>query len=170
MQTTRKIVIPTDFSVKSLSHIVHILEQSTEDDRLEIVLLHGVYPSDSITELLFSSPSSLLASLQTPEFKDSCNLIKNKFQSRIKALYADVLPNCSSSYLANYLEANAIEEVYIPMNYKMNFQSKRSFDVRSLLQRGTVPVRELNLPDPENFQITRSGNMADLFFARADAS
>lgn len=170
MQTTRKIVIPTDFSVKSLSHIVHILEQSSEEERLEIILLHGVYPSDSISELLFTSTSSLLASLQTPEFVNSCNLIKNKFQSRIKAMYADVLPNNSRAYLANYLEANAIEEVYIPMNYTMNFQSKRSFDIRSLLQKGTVPVRELHLADPEKFQLTRSGNMADLFFARADAS
>jgi hypothetical protein len=169
MQTTRKIVIPTDFSVKSLSYIVRILEQA-EDERLEIVLLHGVFPSDSISELLFTSTSSLLASLQTPEFIHSCNLIKNKFQSRIKAMYADVIPNNSRAYLANYLEANAIEEVYIPMNYNMNFQSKRSFDVRNILQKCMVPVTALHLVETEVFQPNRAGHIADLFFSKADAS
>ncbi len=167
MESIKKVLVPTDFTVKSLNLVVDIIEQSKEE-KLEIVLLHGVDISSSIPEILFFSKAKLLRSLQTPEFVDSCNLIKNKFQSRIVAMYADIITGDTRAYFNNYIEANEIDEIYIPVSYKMEFRNKQSFDVCSLLRKVTGKKVEINWPEYLQHHTVPTGQVADLFFARID--
>lgn len=167
MESVKKVLVPTDFSVKSLNLVVDIIEQSKEE-KLEIVLLHGIDISASIPEILFFSRAKLLRSLQTPEFVDSCNLIKNKFQSRIVAMYADIITGHTRAYFNNYIDANNIDEIYIPVSYKMDFKNKQSFDVCDLLKKVSVKKIEINWPEYLHHHTVPTGQMADLFLARID--
>lgn len=167
MKTVKKVLVPTDFTVKSLNLVVDVIENA-DDEQLEIVLLHGISPSDSISDMLFTSRSKVLRSLQTTEFIDSCNLIKNKFQSRIKSMYADVITGNSRAYFNNYIEANGIDEVYLPVSYKMNFRNKRSFDVCSLLKNVPVKTIEIDWTQYLVHHTVPTGQVADLFFARVE--
>jgi len=47
------ILIPTDFSIQSLTVLKNILTNSTSKSKFTIILLHGLSLGDSIRDLLF---------------------------------------------------------------------------------------------------------------------
>ncbi|MBK7884605.1 MAG: hypothetical protein IPJ81_13105 [Chitinophagaceae bacterium] len=161
----KKILIPTDFTVKSLILVRETIEQATEE-KIQIVLVHGIQPPSSITELLFFSKSKLINSLQTEEFINACKLIKSKYQSRISSMYVDIIMGNNRSYFHNYLTGNQIDEIYFPLNYKMAVKHPLSFDIIHLLKKCPIKSTALDcLQNPVNIN-AETEQISDLFFTK----
>ncbi len=164
MAQTRKILVPNDFSVRPLILLKKIMETS-EGTNFEITLLHGIYPPSSITDLLFYNKMNLLEEMETEEYLQACDLFKSKFESRIVAMNSDIIASPRRHALNDFLEVSGIEEVYVPAGMKMDFRSKQSFDIVSLLKKASVPVRLISFEPAEELSAEAAGDLAGLFLS-----
>ncbi|MEH0154438.1 universal stress protein [Limibacter armeniacum] len=161
MKQVEKILVPTDFTVKSLNLVREAIEHSSAP-QLEIVLAHAYLPS-SITDLLFFSKSRLIEKLSNKEFTEACKLIKSKYDTRIHAMYVDILSSNHASYLNNYLEGNKIDEVYLPENMEMKPTTTDSIDLVPILRKCRHTTVMIPLPKSLVFIPNRVNQVSDLF-------
>lgn len=164
MEQIRKIIVPTDFSVKSLKVVIDLVESADTNDTFDIVLLHGVYPPSSIAELLFIHPAKYIRDLETEEFKEACAVIKNKFQSRVHSMCIDVITSESKAYFRNYVERNEITEIVLPKGVELDFSGKHSFDIISLLRKSKLPITEIQLGN-EQIDVKFRNDLSDLLLS-----
>lgn len=164
MKTT--ILIPTDFTIESLN-LFKKAAQSTENESVNIVFLHCIYLSDSITELLFFSKKTIIKSLVNPDFQDACKIICNKYASRINSTRIEIFSGTTQNAFNQFLEGNLIDEILIPENYTLRLVNTRSFDPMPFIQRARVPVNTVTWPNTTD--IPEKNQLAELFFSQHKA-
>lgn len=145
---TRKILVPTDFSIESLIVLrTYFQENLTTADNYEITLLHGYStPSDSIRELLFFSKSKVLNDLKLDKYLEAMEILKSKFDTQIKNITIDLFSGYTLSAFENYLTGNQIEEIVTCDRFKFKPICKRSFDLNKIILKSKLktPVKNLN--------------------------
>ncbi len=161
MKTT--ILIPTDFTIESLN-LFKKAAQSVESESVNIVFLHCVHLSDSITELLFFSKKELIKSLVNPDFQDACKIICNKYASRINSTRIEIFNGTTQSAFNNFIEGNMIDEIITPENYSLQLVNKRSFDPMPFIQHASVPVKTVAWPNTAG--VPEKNQLAELFFSQ----
>jgi len=158
----KTILIPTDYSIESLHLVKQALSNLNEGEQCNLVLAHGLHAGDSISDLLFFSKNKLIQSFTNSEFEEACTVIRNKFQSQIKSLRKDVILGKTQSAFNNYLEANGIDEAYIPLNHKLSYDSKKCFDIVPLIEKSKLNVEELSW---RNYELSpERGTLAEVMF------
>lgn len=140
---TKKVLIPTDFSVKSLELVRKTIEDS-EKGSLEIVLLHGVYLSNSITDLLFFSKTRMIKELQTDEFTEAINVLRNKYPIKLDSLHVDLITSKNKAYFMNYVEAAHIDEIVVPQKDFLDFKKVKGFNTLPLFDACGIPCTYLD--------------------------
>ena len=85
----RKILVPTDLSVKSLNLVKEAVHESDAME-LEVVLFYATHMSDSIGEMLFFSKHKLIESLSAEDFLISFDKLKESFTKRLKTISIEV--------------------------------------------------------------------------------
>lgn len=162
MSAVKKVLIPTDFNVKSLNVLLEFLRRNP-NDQFEIILAHGYDVSYSFRDLLFYSEYKILKKIQSEEFRESCKLIENTYQSRISKLKFAVLTGSNKRYVKNYLELNDINFIVCCNNYKMKFKSKDSFNLLPYLKSTKVEI--INIENTQNvaLELEHSEQLADIF-------
>ena len=138
----RTILIPTDFSVQSLQVFKKAMSGYTGEPA-RILVLHGMILPNSIHDLLFLSQARLIESLKTDEFMSSCSMMKNRFQSKIESLHLDIFTGVTMAAFRQYLDANRIDEAFVPVNYKFLPRHKRSFDVVPYILKSNLAITEV---------------------------
>ncbi len=165
MNSARKILVPTDFSVRSLMLVPETIEKA-KNERIEILLLHAIVQSSSITDLLFFSEAQFLKTAQSDEFTDACRLIQNKYDQQLKSIYPRIFIGNNQSNFNKFLNANKIEEAIIMNKFEMNFKSKQSFDPSNLLKKSQVKLNEIQWHQSTAITHQPTGSLSDLFFSR----
>lgn len=165
---TKKIIIPTDFSIDSLNIIKSVIGRSDPSISYDIILLHGVHLSDSISELLFFSKENCIASLSNEEFNEACLVIKNKYDSQIRSIRKDIFTGSNQAAFENYLDANKVEIAFIPSHPVYQFNDKRSFDLIPYMVKSSLPVEEVTFASERS--IPEKGSLVEVFFNRIAAS
>lgn len=156
------ILIPTDFSIGSLNLVKQAMTQNTSSE-ITIVFACGVLLSDSITELLFFSPSEVLKNRVSSDFTEACNIIKNKYQSRILDIKTEIFTGTSQAAFNNFLEAHQIDETYVSQQYKMKPFHKRNFDCTPYLLRSPIKINKVGWEERPN--LPEKDLLAELFLA-----
>ncbi len=156
----KKILVPTDFTIESLSVLKNALENNP-NEKLDILLVHGVSMSNSITDLLFFKKHQFISSLETQEFCEAKDILKNKFASNINSLVSDVFVGFTSSAFENYIEGNKVNEAYIPVNYKIKNADKRSVNILPFIKKTVPSVYEVNLEETNGVYVGDS--LANIF-------
>lgn len=157
--------MPTDFSVSSLE-LVRRATDSFPKHSLEIVLLHGTYCSNSISDLLFFSKTRLLAKLQSQDFVETCNVLRNKYPKRIKKMSVDIITSSNNRYFRNYLEATGIGELIVPNPGFLDFKRVKGINTLSLLGTCGVPCTYVDLEDVLIDEPVQGQQLAGIFFSR----
>ncbi|WP_108423379.1 hypothetical protein [Flagellimonas amoyensis] len=161
---TKKILIPTDFSVKSLELVRKAIVE-TADQPLEVVLLHGTILSNSITDLLFFSKSKLVKELQSEEFVEACTVLKNKYPSKIHSLYVEVITSNSPAYFRNFVDATQITEIFVPEEGVLNFKNAKGFNTLSLFSKSGTPCFYFNQEEQEQTEAVGKKQFANIFLS-----
>ncbi|MEA1785685.1 hypothetical protein U1E44_06260 [Arenibacter sp. GZD96] len=156
----KKILVPTDFTVESLSILKKALENNP-NEKLDILLVHGVSFSNAITDLLFFRRHQYIASLENNEFCEANDILKNKFASNINSLVSDVFIGYNLNAFKNYVEGNKIEEAYIPANYNLKKANKDSQDILPYIKKAIPLVHEVNLEETNGVYV--GGSLANIF-------
>lgn len=140
---TRKILLPTDFSIDSLITLKAYFQNDQSTNDYEVILLHGYMPSDSITEMLLFSKSKLLNDLKLEPFLDATEILKNKFDTKIKSIKIDVFSGLTQASFDNYLVGQRIEEIIMSDQYNFRPVSRRSFNLNKFVSRCKIQVTHL---------------------------
>lgn len=157
----KTILVPTDFSIESLHVVKSLLSKAHEDEVFDIILLNGVHLSDSITELLFFSRTSLIQSMSNRHFDEACMVIKNKFSSQINSMRKDIFTGTTQAAFNNYVEANKIDMAYISTNYELQMTSKKSFDVLPYIKKSALLIDQVDWK--LDTKIPEKGKLAAIF-------
>ena len=91
-----KIVIPSDLKLTSIDHLRSILQFQSENE-LQVVLLHGIYPSNSISELLFFDKSDLKLAIAGRDFMKQIALLEDELGSKVKNIQVDFFAGFTQS-------------------------------------------------------------------------
>jgi hypothetical protein len=159
----KTVLIPTDFSIESLTVLKNFLNDADNDFAYDIILLHGTHLSDSIADLLFFSKGKILNELSNDAFDEACMILKNKFSSKINSLRKDIFTGYTQSAFDSYVEANRVEIACTPANFEWNWTSKKSFDLMPYIQKSEVAVEEIGWK-PLPFSPDK-GNLAEIFLS-----
>lgn len=131
----KKIIIPTDFTVRSLSLIKEVVKTNIDDDKVDILLVHAVHLPSSITELLFYSKSKLIRSITSNKFEDAISILKNKYASKINSIEVDIYSGYTKSAFKNYIEAKQVEKAYIPSVNILSKVHSKSFNLIPIINK-----------------------------------
>jgi len=157
----KTILFPTDFSIGSLSIVRSVLQDMRGERTCGIILVHGFRPADSIIDLLFSSRSSWVRSLTNSDFDEACEVVRNKFESRITDLRKDVFTGITQAAFNDYLRGNGVQEVYLPQGHPLGLVSRRSFDLVPFIRKSGMLVNEVEWQG--STRISDRGMVAEVF-------
>jgi hypothetical protein len=135
MQTT--ILIPTDFTIESLGLLKMALREHP-NEQLEIVFVHGISLTDSITELLFFSPSRTLESLENANFREACAVMQNKFNWQLKSIKTVLFTGKTQSAFNQLLEIHRIDSIVVPTNRKLKPVIPTSSDLLPFIHKSRL--------------------------------
>lgn len=164
MENTKRILIPNDFSVKSLSLVKEVVEQMPHQS-LEIIMLHGMFLPNSISDLLFYSKGRMIREMESEEFLKAHALISSKFKSQIVSMATDFIYFNDKKNMQKYLDSNRIDEVYIPADIRLDASvHRRSFDIIPYLHKCLVPVTALKMKGDTQEEFHFTNQVSDLFY------
>ena len=158
----KHIIIPTDFSIRSLKMVNQVAERFREEERA-ITLLHGMHLPTSIVDLLLLGKRNEHSDLIGESFRDACEIIQNKYASVIKQLKVQFVYGSTKRVVKNFLEANQTSLVVLPEDYVFSYANENSLDLVALLQKTGYPLLKIKL-QPASAGIEKE-MVADLLLA-----
>jgi len=145
MQET--ILIQTDFRPESLI-LIRTAIQNNPGSKLDIVLVHGVQMTDSITELLFFSKGRLLQKLSNTAFDEGLAEIRADYAGSINSLRVELFTGFNQTAFNNFLEANKISQIFSSNTYPFKSPYKHSKDLTAFIHKSVQKKVEISWSVP----------------------
>lgn len=134
----RHILIPTDFTVQSLN-AVHAAVAAFGGEKLKVTLFHLLRQPGSLDGLLFASRRNSMRAKQADmineEFKETCEILKNTYKSKIESIQVKFGMGDTAAYVRNFLEGSKVNTVVYCTDTELGLPSKDSIPMMKLLQR-----------------------------------
>ncbi len=130
----KHILIPTDFSIRSLK-AVHAAVDSFGQGKLKITLFHLMTMPTDFSMLLIHKVQKKSKELISSDFNDACEVLKNKYSSKIECMSVAFGYGSSLKYMRNYLEGAKVDVVFFQAGMELDRISKDSIDMVPLLKR-----------------------------------
>lgn len=130
----KNILIPTDFSIKSLK-LAGAAVRRYESEKLNIILAHALQSDNSISGLLMLHKRQVIHKIYTDEFMEACEIVKNKYNSNIERIKVEFYYGSTKAYLNNFLDARSIDAIILANDYALRLPSADSVDMRSMLEK-----------------------------------
>ncbi|WP_404361271.1 hypothetical protein [Methylotuvimicrobium sp. KM1] len=147
----RTILIPTDFSVKSLNLVNYTLANAG-DDKLYFVLTHCRFLSDCPIDLLYYSKTELLQSLKNPEFKKACKALRQSYSADKVLIKTELFTGLNQAAFKTFIDGNQINEAVIPKRYNPRLNRQKSFNPIPFIRRSHLKITEVSLGAKQNAQ------------------
>ncbi|GAB3926182.1 hypothetical protein [Mucilaginibacter myungsuensis] len=140
---TKNILVPTDFSLASLTAINNLLHKHP-DQKFNISMVHFMQVSDSITELLMLSRRASEYQHITQEFEDQLGNLKRLKKDQLVNVSYEFFYGSTVAVFKNFLEAKDIESVVSVKDHTYNKLNRYSVDPELLIQKCKYPVIEVS--------------------------
>lgn len=131
------ILIPTDFNVSSLEPLKALL-QFQDEDSIHVLLVHGVYQSNSISDLLFFDQSDLKMELAGKEFLSKLNKLEKELKSKVSSIQITFFSGFTQSSFEQFTETNKVDRIIIPYEIPFDWSHKKSMDILPFLHRSKI--------------------------------
>lgn len=156
----KHVLIPTDFSIRSL-RVVHGVVERFGGEPLNIVLMHAVEMPGSIMDLMMLSRRSSHYDLITADYKDACEIIKNKYASVIQSLKTEFLVGNGKGLFGNFLIYHNIDVIACAAKDEFRKAGPNSYNPAELIRKCKYPVHHIALtPRKEKYLVSA---MSELF-------
>lgn len=161
---TKTILLPTDFTLNSLNLAKQAIEKNAHSNaKLNLLLVHGIDVSDSITDLLFFSKGKLLKSLIDDTFQEGCSVLRNGFGDELNSLRIDLFTGFTQSAFNAYVQANQVDAIlYADSTTKLR-PHRSSVDIRRFFSKAACDVEFV--PHFTNNWESTSGSIGQLLKA-----
>ncbi|QEH42541.1 hypothetical protein [Chitinophaga sp. XS-30] len=139
----KNILVPTDLSIRSLSYLHSLAEQHNEE--LNITLMHALKLPDSILDFWVFSRSPKHYALVSNEFREACEVMKNKYSGVINTLQVEFFYGTTTPALRNFLKAHEIHEIALPEGLRYQCPCNDSYNPDRLIKKCKLPVKHLKM-------------------------
>jgi hypothetical protein len=168
------ILIPTDFSIRSLNAI-HTVAANYAGSSVQVSMFHLLQPENDITQL-FRSRRTMHLDMISREYHEACQILQNRYSSVISNLKIEFGFGTTVNYLSNLMEGLKISSVLACVDMEYNYTDKRSIDPLPLLRKtgikidaaiashvrarneksglNALPIKELLIPKTEDYVVT----------------
>jgi hypothetical protein len=138
-------LIPTDFTIRSL-HPVHqaVSRYASGKEQISISLFHLMSTRGEIAELLFPSMRHKHLELVNESFKEACQILENRYSTRLVGLQVKFGFGDTVSYLRNFLEGEGVDVVVCCPDITWYAPSPRSIPMIKLLKKTGVHFEALS--------------------------
>lgn len=152
----KNILVPIDFNVASLNTLKIALD-THKNEEINVLLIYAYNLSNSITELLFQSPRKIIQSLTNNEFEDALSILKNSYESNLKALKIELFYGSNAQAISNFSITKKIDLIYIPQRYRLVLK-KNGFNPLPLIKNSKIPFKEVSWDADQNTSDTNTIN------------
>lgn len=159
----KNILIPTDFTIRSLG-LLKIALSENHESKINVILSSGIHMSSSISELLFYSKSKLIKTLVSSEFEEALQVIESKYSSHVNNITIEPFTGATQNAFQNFLKGNRISETYVYTGYKPRFNHASAFDLSSYIIKASA-THKVPYEGYES-EIEHRETFADLFFSK----
>ena len=129
----KTLLIPTDFTYQSLQSIP-VIAQQYYPQKLDIILVHMLKITDSISELLMLSRRSAELRHIPDNFYVRCRELEKDYSHLINRVHIDIFYGSTIAVFNNYMDAHQLDGIVAPHdNYQLLF--KNSIDPEILIAR-----------------------------------
>jgi len=160
----KNVLIPTDFSIKSLK-LINAAVERFKDEGLNIVLVHALEPDHSISGLLLLNKRMKVHELYTQEFREACEVLRNKYASAIGKLVVDFYYGTTNYYKVNYLEGRNIDVVMFPSDYTLQLPSKASNNMQAIFGKGDYKIFYEKIQSSKQKSTVEESSLSELLIA-----
>ena len=160
----KNILIPTDFSIKSLK-LAGAAVRRYESERLNIILVHALEADNSISALLSLNKKAQMNALYSDEFMEACEIVRNKYQSSINNIKVEFYQGSTNAYLRNFLDARSIDAIMIAKDYEPSMPSSSSYDMRSILEKTKYTIHYENIAVRKTRELVNEPSLSELLHA-----
>lgn len=130
----KHIVLPTDFSIRSLQP-VHDIVRQYRNEVIKITALHLVHLPIGIGDLLFRY-NRIADRFPVPEaFAEACQVMSNRYESQIISVHPLIKFGSTAAYLENLLKGMAVDALYMQAGYKEEAAFKDSVAMLPLINK-----------------------------------
>lgn len=137
----KTVLIPTDFSLGSLNVAKTVIEKYAQNNsKVNVLMVHAVDISDSITDLLFFSKGKMLSQLSDTPFKEGCSVLRNGFSEHLNSLRVDLFTGFTQSSFNAYLHANQVDTILYAEPKLFQRTHKSSVDVHRFFSKAPCKV------------------------------
>jgi len=157
----KNILIPTDFSIKSLKLVKAAVERFPGEP-LQVILVHALKPDNSISGLLMLNKRLAVHQLYTQEFTEACEVLQNKYASVLKKVRIEFYYGGTKSYLKHFLEARNIDAILLAKDYTLQPPSKAGRDLYPELRNSGCPVFEESLQAAAQRTLAGEASLSEL--------
>lgn len=131
------ILIPTDFKGTSIEPLKALL-QFQDEDSLNVLLVHGIYLSNSISDLLFFDQSDLKIEMAGREFLNKLIELEKELGPKVKSIQVRFFSGLRQSSFDQFAEANNVDRIIIPYELKFDWSHKKSMDILPFLHKSKI--------------------------------
>jgi hypothetical protein len=135
METT--ILIPTDFKESSLEPLKSLLQFQTEDS-IRVILIHGIYQSNSISDLLFFDQSDLKFEMAGKGFLQKLANLEIELASKVESIQILFFSGFTHHSFDQFAEANGVDRIVIPYELEFDWSHKKSMDILPFLKKSKI--------------------------------
>lgn len=143
----KTLLIPTDFKLQSLNCIPKLTQQFYPH-KLNIILVHTIGVTDSISELLMLSRRSAEYRHIPDAFYKACNEIKRDYKININEIRIEFFYGNTVAAFKNFLEGNEVDAIIDLKNYDYELLTEKSSDPTLLMNRSGLPVITIDIMLP----------------------
>jgi hypothetical protein len=157
----KNVLIPTDFSIRSLK-LINAAVNRFGPEKLNIILVHALIPDHSISGLLMLNKRLDVHKLYSEEFMEACEVLRNKYGPIISKLKVEFYYGTSSYYLKNYMAERDIQAVLLAEDYAFRFKSPSGRDMKPMLLKSGYPVFRERIMAEEDKSFARKASISEL--------
>lgn len=131
------ILIPTDFKISSLEPLKALLQFQNEES-IKVLLVHGIYLSNSISDLLFFDQSDLKIELAGKEYLGKLYELEKELGSKVASMQVIFFSGFTQSSFEQFTETNKVDRIIIPYELEFDWSHKKSMDILPFLHKSKV--------------------------------
>lgn len=131
------ILIPTDFKISSIEPLRSLL-QFQKEESIRVILAHGIYLSNSISDLLFFDQNDLKIEMAGREFLTKIYDLEKEMGSKVKSIQVSFFTGFTQNAFEQFTEGNRVDKIIIPYELKFDWSHKKSMDILPFLRKSKI--------------------------------
>jgi hypothetical protein len=148
----KNILIPTDFSIRSLD-LVKAAVYAGINEPMNILLVNFFKMSDNIQELMMLSRRMKDYEYISDEFREVCNQLQERYPARINSIKVECFYGSTIAVFKNYLFGNGINMIVYDEHYRFIKLNKSSIDPLNIIKKSGCALLPLTPGREENIRV-----------------